>query len=194
MNKSPLILGILLPLLTACSTLTTQPATSDIKAVTPKLPIDPLIQQELLGTSGLSKLKMGQTLQLVRVMEGGACKNGQQGVFGLFKLYANLDDIERIKQAQGPEVFADFELSIQDFSMHALQQAVNRFDFKIAANSPNKKHSQAQQVKSFSMLFTDLVSKDIKAFEAKTTLTLDVIPDIDALLIYTDGCEIPHAH
>jgi hypothetical protein len=74
---------------------------------------------------------MGQTLQLVRVMEGGACKNSQQGAFGLFKLYVNLDDIERVKQAQGSEVFADFELSIQDFSMHALQQAVNRFDFKI---------------------------------------------------------------
>ena len=189
MNKSLLMLGILLPLLSACSTLTTQPATSDIK-----LPIDPLIQQELLGASGLSTLKMGQTLQLVRVMEGGACKNSQQGVFGLFKLYANLDDIERIKQAQGSEVFADFELSIQDFSMHALQQAVNRFDFKIAANSLNKNHSQAQQARSFALLFTDLVAKEIQAFEAKTSLTLDVIPDADALLIYTDGCEIPHAH
>jgi len=44
------------------------------------------------------------------------------------------------------------------------------------------------------MLFTDLVAKEIQAFEAKTSLTLDVIPDADALLIYTDGCEIPHAH
>ncbi len=187
MNKSLLMLGILLPLLSACSTLTTQP-------VTPKLAIDPLIQQELLGASGLSTLKMGQTLQLVRVMEGGACKNSQQGAFGLFKLYANLDDIERIKQAQGSEVFADFELSIQDFSMHALQKTVNRFDFKIAANSPNKNHSQEQQARSFALLFTDLVAKEIQAFEAKTSLTLDVIPDTDALLIYTDGCEIPHAH
>jgi hypothetical protein len=69
--------------------------------------------------------------------------------FGLFKLYANLDDIKRIKQAQGSEVFADFELSIQNFSMHALQQAVNHFDFKIATNNSNTNHKQEQQAKSF---------------------------------------------
>jgi len=194
MNKTQGIIGILLPLLSACSAPITQPVTTDIEPIASKLSIDPLIQQDLLGTNSLSILKMGKSLQLVRAMEGGACKNTQQGAFGLFKLYANLDDIERIKQTQGSEVFANFELSIQDFSMLAWQQAVNRLDFKIAENSQNKNHSQEQQAKSLTSLFVDLVANDIQAFEAKTTLTIDVIPDADSLLIYTDGCEIPHAH
>lgn len=194
MNKTQLIIGILLPLLTACTVPITPPSTSNIEPIAEKSSIDPLIKKDLLGTNGLSVWKMGKTLQLVKMMEGGACKNTQQGAFGLFKLYANLEDIERIKQTQGTEIFADFELSIQDFSMLAWQQAVNRLDFKIAENSQNKNNSQELQAKLLTALFTDLVANDIQVFEAKTTLTIDVIPDADSLLIYTEGCEIAHAH
>ncbi len=88
-----------------------------------------MLQKDLLGTPDLSILKDGKLLQLVRTMEGGACKNDQQGATGLFKLYANADDIERIKQTQGAEIFADFEIHIQDFSMLALQQAVKRLNY-----------------------------------------------------------------
>lgn len=194
MHKLQFMFSILLPLLSACSSSITQPISSDIESIAPRSSIYPLMQKELLDTFGLSKLKMGKSLQLVRIMEGGACKNTQQGAFGLFKLYANLDDTKRIKQAQGSEVFADFELSIQNFSMHALQQAVNHFDFKIATNNSNTNHKQEQQAKSFAVLFSDLIANDIQVFEAKSSLVIDVIPDTDALLIYTDSCETPHVH
>jgi len=194
LHKAQLIIGILLPLLSACTAPITQPITPYNEPIAAKVAIDPLIKQELLGTNNLSAWKMGKALQLVRIMEGGACKNKQQGAFGLFKLYANLDDIERIKQTQGAEIFADFELSIQDFAMLAWQQAVNRLDFKLAKNSQNKNHNQEQQVTSLTLLFTDLVANDIQAFEAKTRLTINLIPDTDSLVIYPDGCQIPHAH
>lgn len=98
MHKLQFMFSILLPLLSACSSSITQPISSDIESIAPRSSIYPLMQKELLDTFGLSKLKMGKSLQLVRIMEGGACKNTQQGAFGLFKLYANLDDIKRIKR------------------------------------------------------------------------------------------------
>jgi len=55
----------------------------------PKSSIDPLVQQEQFSTLSLPKLKRGKSLQLVRIMEGGVCKNTQQGAFGLFKFYAS---------------------------------------------------------------------------------------------------------
>jgi len=153
-----------------------------------------MLQKDLLGTPDLSILKDGKLLQLVRTMEGGACKNDQQGAVGLFKLYANADDIERIKQTQGSEIFADFEIRIQDFSMLALQQAVKRLNYSAVANLKNKNHAQEQLATELSTLFIALVANDIAEFEASTTLNIDVIPDTDSLQVYLDGCAIPHSH
>lgn len=127
-------------------------------------------------------------------MDGGACKNDQQGAVGLFKLYANAEDIERIKQTQGPEIFADFEIRIQDFSMLALQQAVKDLNYSAAATIKNKNRAQEQLAAELSALFVKLVANDIVQFEANTTLSIDVIPDAESLQVYLDGCAIPHAH
>jgi len=77
--------------------------------------------------------KAGKSLSLVKIMEGGACKNMREGAKGTFLLYADPDDIERIKKQQGKQAFAKFEQKITDFSVFALQKAVKQLDFSTSA-------------------------------------------------------------
>ena len=187
--KITLILSILFPLLSACSTQTIQPATNTTSTpVDSEVSIAPISDQSSLSTSGLTHVKSGKTLKLVRIMEGGVCKNTQQGAVGMFRLYASPTDITQIKQNQGPEVFADFELQIQNFSMLALQHAINLLDFQETAST------QQQLTKKLTKSFSDLIADDIAKFETKTTLSIDVIPIQESMIIYLDGCETPHEH
>ena len=63
----------------------------------------------------LTLVKGNKTLNLVRIMDGGACKNDYQGVKGAFLVYADPTDIDRIKRDKGPQIFSDFESKIQIF-------------------------------------------------------------------------------
>ena len=189
--KITLIVSILFPLLSACSTQTIhiQPATNTTSTpVDSEVSIAPISDQSSLPISGLTHVKSGKTLKLVRIMEGGVCKNTQQGAVGMFRLYASPTDITRIKQNQGAEVFADFELQIQDFSMLTLQHAINLLDFQDTAST------QQQLAKKLTKSFSDLIANDIAKFETKTTLTIDVIPIQESIIIFLDGCETPHEH
>lgn len=179
----------------ACSTQSIQP---ELNA--PAMPVDSDVSVTTIPSEdaalipGLTKVKAGKTLKLVRIMEGGACTNNQQGVLGLFSLFANPDDITRIKQMQGPGVFAGFESRIEKFSMRALQQTVDRLDFQSSPFVQNKKELQQQVADRFTVLFIDSIAEDITNFEAKTTLTIDVIAQSDSLTIYQDNCKTPHEH
>lgn len=173
-----------LTLLSACST---QP-------VNPKLTVTPVLKPEMATIAGLTTIKSGKTLKLVRIMEGGVCKNKQQGAIGMFKLYASSEDIVRIKQQQGSDVFADFERSIEQISMHALQRAVDRMDFTRDINPKNKNLTQQQLLNRLEQLFINSIRNDITQFEAETTLTIDVIIEPDSMIIYQNNCEIPHGH
>ncbi len=187
--KITLIISILFPLLSACSTQTIQPAPNTASTrFDSKVSIAPISDKSSLPIPGLTNLKSGKTLKLVRIMEGGACKNKQQGAVGMFRLYANPTEITQIKQNQGPKVFADFERQIQSFSMLALQHAINLLDFQDTAST------QQQLTKKLTKSFSDLIANDITKFETKTTLTIDVIPIQESMTIYLDGCETPHEH
>ena len=188
-KKNKLLNSILFSLLSACSAQTIQPEQN--KPSTPidsEISITPISHESSLLTPDLTIVKSGKVLKLVRIMEGGVCKNKQQGVVGMFKLYANPNDITQIKQKQGKEIFADFELKIQDFSMLALQHAIDRLDFQ------GGKSAQQLLAEKLTKLFSELIANDISDFETKTTLTIDVLPIQDSLTIYLDGCEIPHEH
>ena len=193
--KTTLMIIILLTMISACSTQSTQPELNE-----PDIPVDsevsvtPISSENAALIPGLTKVKAGKTLKLVRIMEGGACNNIQQGVVGLFSLYANPDDIIRIKKMQGPGVFENFESLIETFSMRALQQSVDHMDFQNALYAKNKKDHQQQVAARFSTLFIESVAKDITEFEAKTTLTIDVISQSGSLIIYQNNCKTPHDH
>ena len=53
-------------------------------------------------------MKGEKKLNLVRIMDGGICKNEFQGAKGAFLLYADSNDIERIKREKGAAIFSDF--------------------------------------------------------------------------------------
>ena len=193
--KTKLTISIMLPMFSACSTQSIQPElNTSAKPVDSEVSVTKIPSEHASEMSALTKIKAENILNLVRIMEGGACNNNQQGVVGLFSLYANPDDITRIKQQQGPGVFASYESLIETFSMRALQQTVDRLDFNSGIVALNKNHVQQLLADRFAALFVDSIAEDITVFEAETTLTIDVISQPDSLTIYQDNCKTPHDH
>lgn len=172
----------MLMLLSACST---QPVDSEMT-------VAPIAETDISSKAGLTTIKAGKVLKLVRIMEGGACNGKQQGAVGMFNLYANLEDIVRIKQQHGAAVFTEFESRIEKLSMHALQQAVDKMDFDSDAQSKNA--IQQQLAEQLGYLFSDSVIADIAEFEQETTLSIEVLLRSDSMTVYQNNCEIPHAH
>ncbi len=191
MNKKKLMSGLLLPVISACSTQETLPASNP----EPMDTVATISLNNALPAPDLTIVKDGKTLKLVRIMEGGACKNNQQGAVGMFRLYADPEDIERIKQNQGARVFADFEVLIEAFSMLTLQQAIDRLDFPNDAYATrNEGEVQQKLADELANLFINLIADDIAEFEAETQLTIAVKPLPDSLQVYLNGCETPHDH
>jgi hypothetical protein len=186
MNIKTMILACVF--LTACSTQSIRPVAdasvdSEISIV------------KVLGKNAvLTRVKAGKELKLVRIMEGGACNAHQQGVVGLFSLYANLDDIDRIKLLQGPGIFASFKSQIERFSMRALQQTVDHLNFQSDIHAQSKNDTQRQLADKFSVIFDDSIAEDISDFEAKTSLAIDVVSQLDSMTIYQSNCKTPHKH
>jgi len=131
----------------------------------------------------------GTTLFLVRIMDGGACKNDYQGVKGEFLLYADMKDIERIKTKQGAEVFADFEKKIQELSTSALEQAVEETNlaedpFLLGADEAQQKLS-----KQLNANFQRSLAKPLREFIKETTLNIQINTFLPSLVFYQHGCE-----
>ena len=142
----------------------------------------------------MTTIKAGKDLNLVRTMGGGACKNDQQGIEGLFLLYANKDDIERIKGSKGELIFSEFEKKIETFSLLAIQEAVQETDF---TKNPLLDTNQEKQriLKQLAKHFRIAVENSINAFQEETSLTIDVAPFPSSFVLYTDDCEVrEHAH
>ncbi|GAB4277587.1 MAG: hypothetical protein Kow0065_24240 [Methylomicrobium sp.] len=150
-------------------------------------PLDTIVEEDAPSPT---YNKDGKILNLVRVMEGGACKNKQEGVEGLFLLYADPDDVERIKVSQGAQVFGDFEREIETIAATALQETIN--GIYVAGNSlfPDSPTVQQSLVSEFSLQFADTIENAIEAFRDKTTLMIDIVPFGPSLYFYSDGCTI----
>ncbi len=194
-HANKLLFTLPLLLLSACATQPTPTPDSKPAASTPEKTGDTVILKKTIAPETLSRQKNDKELKLVRVMEGGACKNERQGVTGMFMLYAHPADVERIKKARGPKVFAGFERDISKFSMQALQKAVNgsefsKFVYIEEETKAAKKKTTAQLLKKFD----DHVATAISQFEKETTLTITVEPSVESLQFYVDGCDLPHAH
>ena len=141
-----------------------------------------------------SKQKDSELLKLVRLMEGGACKNDDQGAKGIFLLYSSPHDIERIQVDKGTQIFADFEKKIQAFSLVAFDRAVKATNIALnpfALDSDDAQHKVAQQL---IRKFGEAIASDIKEFQEKTTLTIDVVPFARSFEFYINGCEATHVH
>jgi hypothetical protein len=145
--------------------------------------------------SNLYHLKNGKRLKMVRIMEGGACKNDQEGVVGMFMLYADPDDIETVSQQQGTEIFAEFDQLLETIAMDALSASVNELEFD--QNNPfalDEDELARTLAKQLIEIFQAVIADEITTFELDNGLIIDLVPLKDSLYFYRDGCEMPHDH
>lgn len=150
--------------------------------------VDPMDASEDVPSP--THVKEGRTLRLVRVMEGGVCKNEREGVDGLFLLYADTDDVDRIKITEGAQVFGDFEREIETISAMALQETIKGIYLGGDSVFPDSPTSQQNMLNEFELQFADTIESAIDAFEQKTSLTIDILPFIPSLYFYSEGCEL----
>jgi hypothetical protein len=176
--------------LAACST---QEVKHDEKAVSTKAPAT---TEDSLQSSGpnppMTWSSGDKTLNLVKIMDGGACKNDFQGAKGVFLVYADPADIERIKREKGTQVFSEFENKIQTFATQALQDAVNATNLTEDPFALGADEAQEKLAKQLSKNFRSSVSDPVKLFQNETTLTIDIVPFAPSLIFYQQGCEATH--
>lgn len=188
-SNSIILTGLTLIALTACST---QQVKQEV-ATPPEPKEAPAITNEALPPSGtnppLTLMKGDKKLNLVRILDGGACKNDLQGAKGTFLLYANLGDIERIKRKKGPKIFSDFESKIQTLSTDALQQAINVTNLAKDPFALGEDEAQEKLAGQLSNNFRNAVSAPADAFEKETTLTIVINAFPPSLIFYQTGCE-----
>jgi len=187
-----ILLGMAFIALTACST---QEVKHDTQAVSAPAKA-PVITDNSTQSSGqnppLTRLKGDKTLNLVRIMDGGACKNDFQGAKGTFLIYADPADIERIKREKGPQVFSDFETKIQSFATDAFQEAINATNLAEDPFALGADEAQEKLTKQLSNNFRNSVADAVKRFQKETTLTIDVVPFAPSFTFYQQGCEATH--
>jgi hypothetical protein len=187
-----ILISVALIWLSACST---QEVKQDTTAV--QTPVTaPETKVDSAQNSGqnppMTYLKNNIKLNLVRVMDGGACKNELQGAKGTFLIYADSADIERIKREKGPKIFGDFENKIQAFASKALQEAVNATNLIENPFALGADETQEQLTKQLFTNFLNSVATPIKQFQKETTLNLDVEPFGPSFIFYLHGCDATH--
>ena len=187
-----ILIGMAFIALTACST---QEFKQDAKAVSApdKVPAIPENSSQSGPNPPLTWVKGNKTLNLVRIMDGGACKNDFQGAKGAFLVYADPADIERIKRDKGPQVFSDFENKIQTFATEALQEAINTTNLAEDPFALGADEAQEKLTKQLSNNFRNSVADAVKLFQKETTLTIDVVPFTPSFIFYQQGCEATHS-
>ncbi|MGZ8213165.1 MAG: hypothetical protein ACXWTP_01495, partial [Methylosarcina sp.] len=120
-SRAKLITGLTYLLLAACST-------QQIQQKSFEQPIPITLPEQSGSNSGFSPplqiIKDNKALNLVRIMDGGICKNDFQGAKGEFLVYADVKDMERIKRERTQAIFKEFENKIQAFSTRVLQKAI----------------------------------------------------------------------
>ncbi|MDD5276897.1 MAG: hypothetical protein PHR16_12550 [Methylovulum sp.] len=131
----------------------------------------------------------GKTLNLVRIMDGAACKNELEGAKGIFLVYADPNDIERIKQEKGAKVFTEFEAKIQIFSEHALQHAVNTMNLAKDPFALGDDVTQQKLAQQLTDNFRVAVIDSLDTFKKETALTIDVAAFPPSFVFYQTGCQ-----
>ncbi|HEY8038090.1 MAG TPA: hypothetical protein VIF37_21155 [Methylobacter sp.] len=187
-----ILIGMAFIALTACST-------QEVKQESPPLSSPeklPAITDDSAQKSGqnppLTLIKENRSLNLVRIMDGGICKNDFQGAKGAFLIYADPADIERIKRDKGPQVFSDFENKIQAFSTQALQEAINATNLNEDPFALGADEAQEKLMKQLSSNFRNSAADAVKLFQKETTLTVDVVPFAPSFIFYQQGCDATH--
>lgn len=186
------ITSIAFLMLAACATQQVQQTT-----LNQSKPIEPApAKEESWSNSGISPplkiIKNNKSLNLVRIMDGGICKNDFQGAKGEFLVYADPNDIERIKREKTPKIFEDFENKIQTFSTQVLQEAIEATNLAEDPFSLGEDEAQEKLATQLANNFRNAVKPAVNAFQKETTLTIDVAPFSPSFIFYQKGCDMSH--
>ena len=137
----------------------------------------------------MTVVKGGKKLSLVRIMDGGICKNELQGAKGAFLLYADLHDIARIKRQKGAAVFSDFETKIQVLSGDVLQEAIDKTNLSEDPFTLGEDEAQQKLANKLIKNFRNAASNAVASFQKETSLTIDITAFPPSLVFYQKGCE-----
>lgn len=131
----------------------------------------------------------GRSMQLVRILEGGVCKNELQGVKGGFLLYADTEDMKRIKAEKGAKAFPEFEQTITDFSLVTLQTVAQKINYALSLQKTKPTDMQSPLSEHFTTLFSEAIAAPIARFQRTTTLKIAIQPFAPELIFYQYNCE-----
>jgi len=156
----------------------------------------PTVANEAESMSGqnppMTIMKGDKKLNLVRIMDGGICKNEFQGAKGAFLLYADPKDIERIKREKGAAVFSTFETKIQAISGDVLEEAIDNTNLSEDPFTLGEDEAQQKLANKLTNNFRNAASGAINTFQKETTLTIDITAFPPSLVFYQKGCEATH--
>lgn len=190
-NNSKVTIGIILMTLSACAA---QQVEHDTKAIPIPSPEKPPMAKTLPPMPGLNPpmtlVKAGKSLNLVRVMDGAICKNEFEGAKGAFLLYADPNDIKRIKRERSAKVFHEFEGKIQHIASEALQEATRATNLSEDPFALGSDEAQEKLAKQLANNFRNAVTDNLKIFKKETTLTIDITPFQPSFVFYQKGCEV----
>jgi hypothetical protein len=125
-------------------------------------------------------------------MDGGICKNEFQGAKGAFLLYADPNDIDRIKREKGAAIFSAFETKIQDISGDVLQEAIDKTNLSEDPFALGEDDAQQKLANQLTKNFRNAAADAIERFKKETTLTIDITAFSPSLIFYQKGCEVTH--
>ncbi|MGH8557694.1 MAG: hypothetical protein ACRESZ_09585 [Methylococcales bacterium] len=135
-----------------------------------------------------STFKNGRKLKLVRIMEGGACNSRDEGVRGLFLVYAEPGKIERANEEKGQQMSEQFENDVTNLSLQALQEAIDTINIADNPFALDIEDTLQQIVDRLISKFSEFVQPAIEQFESNTNQTIDVIPFSQSMNFILEAC------
>ena len=134
-------------------------------------------------------MKGNKKLSLVRIMDGGICKNEFQGAKGAFLLYADQSDIDRIKREKGTAIFNAFETKIQDIAGDVLQETIEKMNLSEDPFALGEDEAQQKLTTKLAYNFRNAAASATDKFQKETTLTIDITAFPPSFVFYQKGCE-----
>ncbi len=134
-------------------------------------------------------LRGERKLNLIKIMDGGICKNELEGAEGAFLIYADLSDVSRIKHEHGAAIFNSLENQIQQLSGDVLQEAIDKTNLSEDPFALDEDDAQQKLATQLTKNFRKAASDDLVRFKKETTLTIDVTAYSPSLIFYQKGCE-----
>jgi len=143
----------------------------------------------ILGlTPPMVLIKDDKKLSIVKIMDGGICKDDLEGAKGEFILYADNTDVERLKREKGNAIFKTFESQIQELASNVLHTAIENTNLSVDPFSLGADEAQQTLANQFVVHFRKATLEAISQFQKDTTLSIEIFAFKPSLFFYQKGC------